>query len=111
MHQVQQRAWLVRPLDAHDATHMHMHTHTHMHAHMDMDMDNTWLVRPLDAHDAVEQFALEGVGELGVRRAAEELRIKLERVVLRARLLVKLRVISGTGIRLGSVVRVSGQDQ
>ena len=116
MHQVQQRAWLVRPLDAHDATHTHTHTHTHMHAHMDMDMDSTWLVRPLDAHDAVEQFALEGVGELGVRRAAEELRIKLERVVLRARLLVRLRVrdrrkvrVGGQGQWPGSVVSGKGK--
>ena len=132
LHQVQQRAWLVRPLDAHDATHMHTHTHTHTHMHthththmhthmnthmdMDMGMDNTWLVRPLDAHDAVEQLALEGVGELGVRRAAEELRIELERVVLRARLLVRLRVrdrrkvrVGGQGQWSGPVVRVSSQ--
>ena len=51
----------------------------------------TWLVWPLDAHDAVEQLALEGVGKLGVRGAAEELRVELERVVLRARLLVRPR--------------------
>ena len=75
-----------------------------------------WLVRPLDAHDAVEQLALEGVGELGVRRAAEELRIELERVVLRARLLVRLRArdrrkvrVSGQGQWSGPVVRVSSQ--
>tara|TARA_B100000795_G_scaffold177036_1_gene133796 strand:+ start:160 stop:336 length:177 start_codon:yes stop_codon:yes gene_type:complete len=54
----------------------------------------TWLVRPLDAHDAIEQLALEGVGELGVWRAAEELGVELERVVLRARLLVRVRVMA-----------------
>ena len=40
------------------------------------------LVRPLDPHDSVEQFALEGVGQLGMRRSAEELGVELERVVL-----------------------------
>ena len=67
-----------------------------------------WLVWPLDAHDAVEQLALEGVGELGVRRAAEELRVELERVVLRARLLVRPRRVvrgrrKGAGARGGQV--------
>ncbi len=78
---------------AHDAT----HTHTHMHMHMQhacCACMRTWLVRPLDAHDAIEQLALEGVGELGVWRAAEELGVELERVVLRARLLVRVRVMA-----------------
>ena len=65
---------------------------------------SAWLVWPLDAHDAVEQLALEGVGKLGVRGAAEELRVELERVVLRARLLVRPRRVvrdrrKGTGAR------------
>ena len=68
-----------------------------------------WLVWPLDAHDAVEQLALEGVGELGVRRAAEELRVELERVVLCARLLVTpRRVVRGRREGAGARGQVQG---
>jgi hypothetical protein len=35
----------------------------------------------LDAQHAVEELALEGVGERGVRRAREELQVELEAVV------------------------------
>jgi hypothetical protein len=41
----------------------------------------SWVVGILDAQHAVEELALEGVGERGVRRAREELQVELEAVV------------------------------